>query len=150
MAFVSNKVAIIQTKSAIIAFFSPSLFLLALSFSPFLFNSFDSLLWFWSFSGEGNLPFDAFTLKWPQISLGWFSKKSTRCFQRILPVFQSVPFRSGGRRFRPFGINATHLVGSMSLNHDVWAEMRQDWVRRRPLWLEVAPLSKKTWFLVNI
>ena len=32
---------------------------------PFL-----SLLWFWSFSGLRNMPFDAFSLKWPQISLG--------------------------------------------------------------------------------
>ena len=138
--FASNKEAIIKTKSAIIAFFfSPPLFLIGLSLSPFLFNSFDS-----SFSGVGNLPFDAFSFKWRQISLGWFSKKWTRCFQRNLPIFQSVPFRNGGRRFRSFGINGTHLVGSMSLNDNGWAKMRQDWVRRRPLWLEVSPL------LVNI
>ena len=55
-------------------FFSPPLFLLAFSFSPFLFNSFDSLLWFWSFSSTWNLPFDAFSLKWRQISLAWISK----------------------------------------------------------------------------
>ena len=34
---------------------------------------FPSLLWFCSFSGLRNLPFDAFSLKWLQILLGWFS-----------------------------------------------------------------------------
>ena len=66
------KVAILKTKSAIIAFFSsPPFLLLALSFSSF---PFPSLLWIWSFSGVRNVPFDAFSLKWPQISLRWFSK----------------------------------------------------------------------------
>ena len=61
------RVAIMKTKSATIAFFSsPRSF----SFS-FLFPLF---LWSWSFSGLRNLFFDAFSLKWLQISLGWFSK----------------------------------------------------------------------------
>ena len=69
-----TKVAITKTKSAksIIVFFSFLPFLLlTLSFSPFLFLF---LLWFWSFSGLRNMPFDAFSLKWLQILLGWFSK----------------------------------------------------------------------------
>ena len=52
---ISKVATIIKPKSVIIAFFS-----------------LPSLLWFWSFSGLGNLPFDAFSLKWLQISLGWF------------------------------------------------------------------------------
>ena len=75
--FVSNsffpKIAIIETKSATIAFFSsPPFFLLALSFFfsfPFL-----SLVWVRSLSGPRNPPFNAFLLKWRQILLGWFSK----------------------------------------------------------------------------
>ena len=70
-----SKVPTIKTKCATIVFFS----LLLLSFSSlprsFFFSfPFISLLWFWSFSGLKNLPFDAFSLKWLQISLGWFSK----------------------------------------------------------------------------
>ena len=68
-----SKVAIKKTKSATIAFFSfPPFLLLALSFSPLLF------LRYYDFgasqSGLRNLPFDAFSLKWLQISLGCFSK----------------------------------------------------------------------------
>ena len=67
-----SKVAIIKTKSATIVFFSRLLFLSRRSyFFPFLFPS---LQWFWSFSGLKNLPINAFSLKWLQISLGWFSK----------------------------------------------------------------------------
>ena len=63
------KVAILKTKSAIIAFFSsPSFLFLTLSFSPFLF------LCYCDFSGLRNVPFDAFSFKWLQISLGWYSK----------------------------------------------------------------------------
>ena len=42
----------------------------------FLFSSFPfpSLPSFWSFSSLKNLPFDAFSLKWLQIWLSWFSK----------------------------------------------------------------------------
>ena len=67
-----SKVAIIKTTTATIAFF------LFFSFRPprsFFFSFlFPSLVWFWSLSGPRNLPFDAFSLKWRQISLGWFSK----------------------------------------------------------------------------
>ena len=66
------KVAILKTKSAIIAFFSsPSFLFLTLSFSPFLFPL---SLWFWIFSGLRKVPFDAFSFKRLQISLGWYSK----------------------------------------------------------------------------
>ena len=41
-------------------------------------------------------------------------KKTARCFQRILSVFQSAPFWSGKRPFRPFGINAAHFAESSS------------------------------------
>ena len=44
---------------------------------------FPSLLWFWSFSGVRNLSFDAFSLKWLQISLGWFSKNRLGIFPMI-------------------------------------------------------------------
>ena len=67
-------VAIIKTKKAIIAVSvsSPLFLLLAFTFSPFVFlRYFD----FQSFSGLRNLPFDTFSLKWQQISLGWFSQK---------------------------------------------------------------------------
>ena len=67
-------VAIIKTKKAIIAVSvsSPLFLLLAFTISPFLFlRYFD----FQSFSGLRNLPFDTFSLKWLQISLGWFSQK---------------------------------------------------------------------------
>ena len=46
---------------------------------------FPSLVWFWSLSGPKSLPFDAFSFKWLQISLGWFSKKSNG-FQKIFVV----------------------------------------------------------------
>ena len=48
---------------------------------------FPSLLWFWSFSGLRNMPFDAFSLKWLQISLGWFSKNRLEyaCIYLITP-----------------------------------------------------------------
>ena len=39
------------------------------------------LLWFWSFSGLRNLPFEAFSLKWLQISLRWFSKNRLHMFR---------------------------------------------------------------------
>ena len=58
-------VAILKTKRS---FPYPHSFSFSFSFP------FPSLLWFWSFSGLRNLPFDAFSLKWLQISLGWFSK----------------------------------------------------------------------------
>ena len=62
-----SKVPIIKTKNAAIAFFS--------SPHSFFFSfPFPSLLWFLSFSGLRNLAFDAFSLKWLQISLSWFSK----------------------------------------------------------------------------
>ena len=66
------KVASIKTKSATIAFFSSLLLSSPLSF----FSSFPvpSLLWFWSLSRLSNLPFEAFSPKWLQISLGWFSR----------------------------------------------------------------------------
>ena len=76
--FVSNspffsKIAIIETKSATIAFFSsPPFFLRALSF--FFSFPFPSLVWVRSLSGPRNPPFNAFSLKWRQILLGWFSK----------------------------------------------------------------------------
>ena len=62
-----SKVAIIKTKSAAIAFFS--------SPRPFCF-SFPSLLYMILelLTGLRNLPFDTFSLKWLQISLGCFSK----------------------------------------------------------------------------
>ena len=40
---------------------------------------------------------------------------TARCFQRILPIFQSLPFWSGRCHFRPFGINAAHFMGSSFL-----------------------------------
>ena len=39
------------------------------------------------------------------------------CFQRILPICQSVSFACGRRYFRPFGINAAHFAGSLFLNN---------------------------------
>ena len=73
LSLFNRKVAIIKTKSANIAFFS----LLPISFSSlFLFIlSFSFVTVIWSSSSLRNLPFDAFSLKWLQISLGWFSKK---------------------------------------------------------------------------
>ena len=70
--FFSAKVPITKTKSATIAFFSFSSFPSPHSF--FFSFLFPSLLLFWSFSGVRNLPFDAFSHKWLQISFGWFSK----------------------------------------------------------------------------
>ena len=68
---VSN-VAIIKTKSATIAFFSsPPFFLLAL-FLFLLSFSFVSVIL--EFIGPKKLPFDAFSFRWLQILLGWFSK----------------------------------------------------------------------------
>ena len=66
------KVAILKTKSAIIAFFSFSFFSFPHSF--FFSFPFPLLLWFWIFSGLRNVPFDAFSFKRLQISLGWYSK----------------------------------------------------------------------------
>ena len=63
-----SKVAIIKTKSATIAFFffsSLILFLLSFSFVTVILEP---------FLGLRNLPFDAFSLKWLQILVGWFSK----------------------------------------------------------------------------
>ena len=76
-------VAIIKTKSVTIPVFSSPLFLLlAFSFSPLLFlRYFD----FQSFSGLRNLPFDTFSLKWLQISLGWFSQKWLDIYPVINP-----------------------------------------------------------------
>ena len=71
--FFFSKIAIIESKSATIAFFSsPPFFLLALSF--FFSFPFPSLVWVRSLSGPRNPPFNAFSLKWRQILLGWFSK----------------------------------------------------------------------------
>ena len=51
------------------------LFFSFLSSRSFFFSfPFPSLQWFWSFSGLRDVPFDTFSLKWLQISLGWFSK----------------------------------------------------------------------------
>ena len=69
-----SNVAITNTNSAIIAFFLFSSFLPPRSF--FFFFPFPSLMWFWSLSSPRNLPFDAFSLNWLQISVGWFSEKS--------------------------------------------------------------------------
>ena len=55
---ITSKVPTIKAKSATIVFFL---------FSSFPFPSLPS---FWSFSSLKNLPFDAFSLKWLQISLG--------------------------------------------------------------------------------
>ena len=41
---------------------------------------------------------------------GLVFKKSARCFQRILPICQSVPFACCRRCFRSFGINAAHSL----------------------------------------
>ena len=37
----------------------------------------------------------------------------------------------------------------MSLNDDGKREMRRDWVRKRPIWPQVASVLQKTGFLVN-
>ena len=66
-----SQVAIIKTRSAVIAFFFPSFPSLRFFFPS---SPFPSLLWLWSFSGLKKPTFDAFSLKWLQISLGWFSK----------------------------------------------------------------------------
>ena len=66
------KVAIIKTNCATIAFFFLSSFPSPRSF--FFSFPFPLLLWFWSFSRLRILPFDAFSLKWLQISIGWASK----------------------------------------------------------------------------
>ena len=72
-SFFSSKIAMIESKSATIDFFSsPLFFLLALSF--FFSFPFPSLVWVRSLSGPRNPPFNAFSLKWRQILLGWFSK----------------------------------------------------------------------------
>ena len=68
-----SKVAIIKTKNVTVVFFPFSFFPSPRSF--FFLFPFPSLLWFWSFSGLRNLPFDAFSLKWLHISLGWFLQK---------------------------------------------------------------------------
>ena len=39
------------------------------------------------------------------------------CFQRILPICQSVSFACDRRDFGPFGINAAHFAGSLFLNN---------------------------------
>ena len=63
---------ILKTKNATIAFSLVTSFLPPRSFfSSFPFRL---LVWFWSLSGPKSLPFDAFSLQWLQISLGWFSK----------------------------------------------------------------------------
>ena len=126
-----------------IAFPSPGSF--------FFFFPFPSLLRFRSFSGLRNMPFYAFSLKWLQISLGWFSRNwldfckeccqsdkachfhvvesvsnylasmlliwLDHCFQRILPIRQSMPFRCGRWCFKLFGITAAHLAGSSFPNN---------------------------------
>ena len=40
------------------------------------------------FSGLRNLPFDAFSLKWLQISLGWFSKNRLDIYLSIILIYQ--------------------------------------------------------------
>ena len=68
------KVAIRKTKSATIAFFvsSPPFFLLALSFSPFLFLRYGDFV---AYRAQKNpCLLTPFVLKWLQISLVWFSK----------------------------------------------------------------------------
>ena len=65
-----SNVAIIKTKSATVALF--------LLYSSSLFLCSPSLVWFWSWSSPKTLPFDAFSLIWLQISLGWFSKNRLR------------------------------------------------------------------------
>ena len=77
-------------KSATIAFFLFSSFPSPRSF--FFSFPFSSLLWFWSFLGLTNLPCDAFSLKWLQISLGWFSKNR-------LDIQVVTPFRTVRRLF---------------------------------------------------
>ena len=68
-----SKVAIIKAKSATIAFFSSiSSFLPPRSF--FFAFPLSLLVWFWSLLGPRNLPFYPFSLKWRQISLGWFPR----------------------------------------------------------------------------
>ena len=54
---------------------------------------FPSLLWFWSFSGSRNVSLDAFSRKWLQISLGWFSKNQLdiHVYCIILPI-NNLPF----------------------------------------------------------
>ena len=54
----------------------------------------NSLLWSWSFSGLRNVPCDAFSLKWLQISLGWFSKNR-------LDIPSQVPSQSHLRNGQP-------------------------------------------------
>ena len=97
-------VAIINTKSSTIAFF----FLFLFSFpSLFLFCfPFPSLLWFWSFSGLRNMPFDAFSLKWLQMSLGWFSKNwldvhqhTSTTFKLVLEILRELSTQSGATDF---------------------------------------------------
>ena len=66
------KVAVIKTKGATIAFFSSPLFFLLALFS-FSFSFFSVLL---QLIGPKSLPFEAFSLKWLQRSVGWFLKIS--------------------------------------------------------------------------
>ena len=103
-----SKVAIIKTKGATIAFFSSS-FPSPRSF--FFCFPFPSLIWFWSFSGLRNMPFDAFSLKWLQISLGWFSKnrldiytpKGAHDLEPLCPLISWVnPFQSRFINRTPF------------------------------------------------
>ena len=88
----------------------PLLFFFISSFpSPhsfFLSFPFPSLLWFWSFSGLRNMPFDAFSLKWLQMSLGWFSKNrldvhqhTSTTFKLVLEILREHSTQSGATDF---------------------------------------------------
>ena len=110
--FFWHKVVIIKTKSATIAFFlfssfpSPHSFFFSFPF-PFVTMILELL----------GLKKPAFWCLFTQIISNFVRlvfKKSARCLQIILPIFQNVPFWSGKWRLRPFGISAAHFAESSS------------------------------------
>ena len=117
----NSKVAIIKLRvqpflfSLLLLFFSSlSLFLLSVSFVTVILE----LLW---------LKKPAFWRLFTQMTANFvrsFSRKSTRCCQTILPIFQNVSFRSGKRRFRPFCITIL-LISQRVFQPGFWKCYRQ-------------------------
>ena len=104
-----SKVVIIKTESATIAFFSsPPFLLVALFLISFCFVTVILEL-----LGLRNRPFDAFSLKWLQILLGWFSKNRWDVCIEFCQPFKLFHFEVANDL-------SGHLVSTLLISHNLF------------------------------